>query len=118
MVTFYTANGLVQEQEVIDDVGILLSDLGIGAVIHQGLDGALDGGAQLLVIGAERPRLANASSEVKFASAPPSSGAVKSVLPSTIAPAFTASRLASGTPRVWIPTRSILSRPLLRSMIS
>ena len=53
MVTFYTANGLVQEQEVIDDVRILLSDLGIGAVIHQGLDGALDGGAQLLVIGAE-----------------------------------------------------------------
>lgn len=53
MVTFYTANGLVQEQEVIDDVRILLSDLGIGTVIHQGLDGALDGGAQLFVIGAE-----------------------------------------------------------------
>ena len=48
----------------------------------------------LLAIGAERPRLASASSEVKFASAPPSSGVVKSVLPSTIAPAFTASRLA------------------------
>ena len=44
---------LVQEQQVVDDVGILLGDLGIGAVIHQSLDGTLDGGAQLLIIGAE-----------------------------------------------------------------
>ena len=48
----------------------------------------------LFAMGADSPRLARASSEVKFASAPPIKGAVSRVLPSTSAPAFTASRLA------------------------
>ena len=46
-------------------------------------------------MGADRPRLASASSEVKFASAPPISGVVKSVFPSASAPAFTARRFIS-----------------------
>ena len=49
----------------------------------------------LLAMGALRPRLANASSEVKPASAPPTSGFFSTVLPSSSAPPFTASRLIS-----------------------
>ena len=46
-------------------------------------------------IGAVSPSEARASSDVKLAAQPPSSGRVKSVLPSSSAPALTASRLTS-----------------------
>ena len=59
MVIFFTANGLVQEQEVIDDVRILLSDLGIGAVVNNLLHGGLDGVAQLLTIHSQGQCLTN-----------------------------------------------------------
>ena len=62
-----------------------------------------------LAMGAERPRLASASSEVKFVSAPPISGAVNSVFPRASAPALTASRFIS---RAVVMGTSAVSSPL------
>ena len=45
--------GSAQQRQVVLNVGVLGSDLGIGAVLDQLRHGALDGLAQLCVIGAE-----------------------------------------------------------------
>ena len=44
---------LLQEEEIVDDVGILGRDLGIGAVLDQRLHGGLDLIAERLIVGAE-----------------------------------------------------------------
>ena len=45
--------GSAQQRQVILNVGVLVRDLGIGAVLDHLRHGALDGLAQLCVIGAE-----------------------------------------------------------------